>query len=459
MTEKLYWSDPHASTFETTGAAAGELGGKPSVVLPRTLFYPEGGGQLGDVGTLAFGDTTVTVIDTQVDDRGVIHHLVGAAVTLDASSPVRGTVEAGRRRDHTVQHTAQHALSRALADVARADTVSARLGTTTCTIDVSRATVPDAELHQAEDLVNALVAGDVEVRALYPTAEELARLPLRKAPKVTEGVVRVIEIADFDLTPCGGTHCTRTGQIGQARIVGLEKHKGMLRITFHAGLRALADARSKHAALAALAADLTCGVADVPGAVAKLRAELKGTRAQLDATRTELVELVAAATLAGLAADAGPVIVLPLLRPNDDVGALRVLAGKLASDPRVVALAGGLDPQTGELVVVVQRGRDAPFDCGAFVGAEARGLPARAPRGGSRAGPLSRCSRRRPGRGSANDPRRSRARRARRRGLARPRGGRALVQGGRREATARRDDGRGAVRARPLHRRQVRRRR
>src|SRR6185295_15695169 len=122
---------------------------------------------------------------------------------------------------------------------------------------------------------------NVEVRALYPTAEELPTLKLRKQPKVTEGTIRIIDIADFDLTPCGGTHCTRTGQIGQARIVGLEKYKGMLRIKFHAGRRALLDARSSHDALATLASDLTCGIADVPGAVTRLRGDLKNARTQL----------------------------------------------------------------------------------------------------------------------------------------------------------------------------------
>lgn len=387
MTEKLYWSNPHLVTFETTGVALAELSGKPSLVMDRTLFYPEGGGQLGDAGTLDVGGNEIAIVDTQIDDSGTIHHLLGQpladASALRSEVAVRGTIDAARRRDHTAQHTAQHALSRALADVARAETVSARLGAATCTIDVSRASIPDADLHRAEDLVNALVASDVEVRALYPEAEELARLPLRKQPKVTEGVIRVIDIDGFDMTPCGGTHCTRTGQIGQARIVGIEKYKGMLRLTFHAGLRALTDARSKHDALTAIATELTCGLPEVPGAVTKLRADLKGTRAQLEAVRTELIELVARAAIERLPppeASPGP-IVLPMLRTNDDVAALRVLAGKLAADARVIAVAGSVDAASGELVVVVQRGAAGKLDCGAFIQAETK---SRGGRGGGR---------------------------------------------------------------------------
>ncbi len=390
MTEKLYWSDPHLTSFETvTSATLVEHAGKPALVLERTLFYPEGGGQLGDCGTLTVGSFAVKVADTQVDDAGTILHVLAEPPPQDLTASlgkevgVRGTIDAVRRRDHMAQHTAQHALSRALADVARAETVSSRLGATSCTIDVARPGIPDSELHRAEDLVNALVGSDVEVRALYPQPDELAKLPLRKQPKVTEGVVRVIDIDGFDMTPCGGTHCTRTGQIGQARIVGLEKYKGMLRITFHAGLRALADARAKHDALAAIAAELTCGIPDVPGAVTKLRTSLKDARSQLEAARAELAELVARAAVERLpsaSASPGP-IVFPMLRPSDDVGALRVLAGKLTADPRVVALAAASDPATGELVLVVQRGSGAKLDCGAFIQAQAK---VRAGRGGGR---------------------------------------------------------------------------
>jgi alanyl-tRNA synthetase len=389
MTEKLYWAEPHGSSFDAAGVTLGDHGGKPSLVLGRTLFYPEGGGQLGDTGTLEVRRHMLTIADTQIADDGTIHHLLSetpseelrAAFGAEAAVRVRGTVDVVRRRDHMVQHTAQHALSRALADVARAETVSARLGATSCTIDVSRPGIPDAELHRAEDLVNALVASNLEVRALYPEPAELATLPLRKQPKVESGIIRIIDIDGFDMTPCGGTHCTRTGQIGQARIVALEKHKGMLRLTFHAGLRALADARAKHQALTAVATDLTCGLADVPGAIAKLRTDLKSTRTQLEAARAELAELVAHQALAQLptaaaSPDRGP-IVLPVLRPADDVGTLRLLAGKLATDPRVVAIAGSADPSTEELVVVVQRGTSAKLDCGALIQAQAKALSGR----------------------------------------------------------------------------------
>jgi alanyl-tRNA synthetase len=360
-------------------------------VLPRTTFYPEGGGQLGDAGQLSIGGTVVAVVDTQLDDRGLIHHVLASELPPELVERLRegsddlvvkGTIDEARRRDHTVQHTAQHALSRALADEARAGTVSARLGASSCTIDVDRAGIADAELHRAEDLVNAVVMNDLVVEASFPTADELAQLELRKKPNAEKSAagVRVVSIEGFDVTPCGGTHCSRTGQIGQIRIVGREKYKGMLRITFHAGTRALADARARHGVLAALASDLTCGALDVPAAVAKLRSDGKVMRERLEAARMELAELIAHRLREALPETPGPHVV-HLARVKDDLATLRALAGELAKDPRVAALVGGHDEGSGEVLLVVQRGEGARLDCGAFVQTQAR---ARGGRGGGR---------------------------------------------------------------------------
>ena len=383
-TEKLYWADPFATTFEGARARAGELGGRATIVLDRTLFYPEGGGQLADTGTLVVGDRTLAVSDVQVADDGTIHHVLaesalpaGTDVTLDGA--VRGSIDAARRRDHMTQHTAQHALSHALVEVARADTVSARLGATACTIDVEGA-LDERDAARAEDLVNAVVTSDVAVRQLFPSADELARMPLRRAPKVTSGV-RVVEIEGFDLTPCGGTHCTRTGQIGVVRVVGLEKYKGGWRLTFHAGKRAVDDARRKEAVLADLAREFTCGLLDVGGAVGRLRADLKTRTDALATARGELVELLADRLLAAHPAAPEGTTRIVVVRERDDVPTLRALAGRLAARPDVVAFCASRDPESGDWSIVVQRGAAASFDCGAWLKSTAA---AQGGRGGGR---------------------------------------------------------------------------
>jgi alanyl-tRNA synthetase len=379
-TDKLYWADPFATAFEAT-ARPGELEGRPSLVLERTLFYPESGGQLADTGTLQVGGRTLQVRDVQIDDAGVIHHLLAdPAARLDGPADAKGAIDPARRRDHMAQHTAQHALSRALVDVARAETVSSRLGATSCTIDVEGA-LGDRDILRAEDLVNAIVTDDVPVRQLFPTAEELARLPLRRPPKVAHDI-RVIEIDGFDFSPCGGTHCTRTGQIGAVRVVDTERYKGGWRVTFHAGRRALDDARRKDAVLSELARELTCGALDVGQAVGKLRAELKARLDALSTTRGELVELLASHVLAAHPPDPSGTTRIVLSREHDDVPMLRTLAGRLAARPDVVAFCASPD-ERGEtdVSIVVQRGTSASFDCGAWLKAVAA---AHGGRGGGR---------------------------------------------------------------------------
>jgi alanyl-tRNA synthetase len=377
-TEKLYWADPFATTFETQARPRlGELGGRPTVVLDRTLFYPEAGGQLADTGTLALRGRTLRVDDVQIDDAGDIHHLVQCEPNelgqIDVET-VRGAIEPARRRDHMAQHTGQHALSRALVDVARADTVSSRLGSTSCTIDVEGA-LTERDVARAEDLVNAIVMDDVPVRQLFPTPDELRTMPLRRPPKVDRDV-RVIEIEGFDFSPCGGTHCTRTGQIGLVRVVGLEKYKGGWRVTFHAGRRALDDARRKEAVLGELARDLTCGMLDVGSAVGKLRAELKVRSDALSTARGELVQLVSEQVLAAHPPAPGGTTPIVVVRDRDDVGTLRALAGRLAARGDVVAVCAGAEEAkakdgaaaaAADRTVVVQRGATASFDCGAWL--------------------------------------------------------------------------------------------
>src|SRR3990170_4166050 len=240
-TRLLYHDDPPALAFAARVIAHSAWNGAPALVLDATAFYPESGGQMADRGTLA----GAAVADVQVDDAGVVHHVLAAGAALPApGAEVRGEVDRARRRVHMALHTGQHLLSRALADVARGETVSSRLGETACTIDLDLARLEDRDLVRAEELVNAVVDDDVPVVAFFPTAAELAALPLRRAPKVAERI-RVVRIGGFDVSPCGGTHCRSSAQVGLVRVTGVERYKGKVRVTFAAGRRAR-DALSRH---------------------------------------------------------------------------------------------------------------------------------------------------------------------------------------------------------------------
>ncbi|HZI05353.1 MAG TPA: alanyl-tRNA editing protein, partial [Archangium sp.] len=223
-TERLYYSDPFLFRFTGRVLAHGAWNGAPSVVLDRSAFYPEAGGQMADRGVL--GGRVLR--DVQVDDAGVVHHVLelpeGTGLP-EVGAELSGELDRVRRRTHMALHTGQHMLSRALVDVANAHTVSSRLGETLCTIDVDLDVLDERRVAEAEALVNSIIDDDIVIRAFFPTPEELAALPLRRAPKVTDNI-RVIQMGDFDVSPCGGTHCTRSAQVGMVRVLGVERYKG-----------------------------------------------------------------------------------------------------------------------------------------------------------------------------------------------------------------------------------------
>lgn len=370
-TERLYFDDPFLREFTARVVEHASIGGRASVVLDRSAFYPEGGGQLPDRGVLA----GVVVDDVQVDDVGLVHHVL-AGERPPVGSEVQASIDWPRRRVHMALHTGQHVLSRALLDVLSAETVSSRLGESGCTIDVSRPKCTEAEVAKAEDLANAVVDDDVEVVAFFPDPAELAELPLRRTPKV-EDEVRVVRVGDFDVTPCGGTHCTRSAQIGLVRILGVERYKGGTRVTFEAGRRARSVLSEESALLRSMARELTCGPLEVAAAIGKLRRELTTARDTLGKVRATVAERVAR-ELWEAASERGEHRIVTKL---EDMGPdeARVVASRIASHPEAVALIGA--PTDGGLHVVVMRGEASAFDCGAFLKAAAR---ATGGRGGGR---------------------------------------------------------------------------
>ncbi len=348
VTELLYHQDPTLLEFSARVVGQGANG----LILDRTAFYPEAGGQMADRGILA----GLPVVDVQVDDAGQVHHRLEGALP-EIGAEVRGTVDRARRRMFMALHTGQHMLSRALIETARAETVSSRLGENACTIDLSVTRLEERDLAKAEELASQIIEDALPVKAFFPTPEELAALPLRRAPKVTENI-RVVAIGDFDVSPCGGTHTRSTAEVGLIEVSGLERYKGMMRVSFSAGRRAREGLKAEAKVLRALGESFTCGSLDVPGAVDKLRRALAESGERQEKMSAEL----AVGMAERLVREAGAAEQVIAVVEAGDRELLRTLAGKLTAHGKVAFLAA---PEPDGLAVLIARPSGSTLDAGA----------------------------------------------------------------------------------------------
>ncbi|MCS7350190.1 MAG: DHHA1 domain-containing protein [Anaerolineae bacterium] len=351
MTERLYWLDPYLQRFTATVIAFTEHNGQPAVILDRTAFYPTGGGQPHDRGALN-GIPVVEVIE-QDTDGAILHILARPLETRE----VEGHIDWERRFDHMQQHTGQHILSQAFLRITGAQTVSFHMGEEMITIDLDQIGFPPAVIEAVEGLANQVVLEDREVRTRFVEAEEVEGLGLRRPPKV-EGRIRIVEVADFDRSACGGTHVRRTGEVGPIKIVKLERRGNETRVSFLCGWRALRDYWRKHRLLLESAGALSVGEAMLPEAIRALQAELKEARKAL----TALQELYLDLALPDLEQKVQPASfgeILVHLWPQLPSGLLPRLARRLSEGrPRLVVLAsGGADG-----LLIVARGPGVPLD-------------------------------------------------------------------------------------------------
>lgn len=355
MTERLYYADSYTLEFDARVIERTTYQNHPAVILDRSYFYPESGGQLFDTGTL----NGVRVIDVQIRtfDQAVLH-VLDAPITEDA---VHGNIDAARRRDLTQHHSAQHILSAALEKAAHAATVSVHMTLDNMTIDINRALLTDSELNVVEALANEVVLSDRPVRCWFPDPADIPGLGLRKLPDVV-GKLRVVDIADgFDVTACGGTHVARTGEIGLIKITRQEKFKGGARVEFKAAARALTDYAHKQAILTRLSAESSTSLADLPELLLKLRDENKGLRAELKAFR-DLALDAEAAQLIAQAVRIGDVLLTICAFDGRSADDLRALVTRIIAGEGRVALVGGAGDKSQ---LVFGRSEDLSLDMAA----------------------------------------------------------------------------------------------
>jgi len=331
-TERLYYNDSYTLDFNADVVEHTTFKQRPALVLDRTYFYPEGGGQPSDTGLI----NGVSVIDVQTReaDRAVLHVLDHK---LD-DPHIEGQIDVARRLDHMQHHSGQHVLSQALSKAVNADTLSVHMSGERMTIDVNRPNLSVEDWLAVEELANQIVLEDRPVRAWFPEPDELASLAIRKMPDVV-GKVRIVDVGGFDITACGGTHVARTGEIGLIKVVKFERRGDTTRLEFKCGGRSLRDYRDKNDVINRLVTDMTVGYWELPDAMKRMQDENKALRAELKAAREQLVDAEALVMLPA-AVPRGDWRIVTRAFDNRDVNEVKLLAQKLTAQPSVIALLG-----------------------------------------------------------------------------------------------------------------------
>ena len=365
-TERLYYNDSHLIEFEARVVEISErVSGWAAVTLDRTAFYPTGGGQPSDTGTLN-GLRVVECIDDE--DNGVLH--VIQARPPEIGTTVKGRVDWLRRLDHIQQHTGQHILSQAFVTLLKAPTRAFRVLNECCEIDVELANPGIEVIERAVELANNVIWEDRPIKIQSVTSQEAADLPLRKEPS-RQGDLRLIEIEGFDLTPCGGTHAQHTGEVGMIAVRHWERAKGLTRIEFVAGMRALVDYRRANTTAREVASLFSSGRDDAAHLTSRMLEENKELHRRVRSLEEIASRVEAEELLTEVPPDSDGIRVVTKILDDRNAESLKHLAQALIAHPHTVALLGSTDKEAARLVFA--RSADAPGDMNALM-KEACGL-------------------------------------------------------------------------------------
>jgi alanyl-tRNA synthetase len=292
-------------------------------------------------------------VDVLDREDGTIAHVIEGGLETGA---VRGRIDWDRRFEHMQQHTGQHVLSAAFARLLNARTVSFHLGTASATIDLEK-DVSASDIARAESEANRIVWENRPVHIRFVDADEASRLPLRKDP-ARGGLLRIIDIEDFDLSACGGTHVARTGAIGHIHVASWERFRGGTRVEFLCGVRALRGYRTLRDSVADSTRLLSVLPRELPAAIERLQSEGRESKRRLKDAQASLAAFEADALASSAVRRDGLAIVTSTMTGWDANG-LKTIASRITSRPgALVVLVSAPEPAS----IVVARSADVAAD-------------------------------------------------------------------------------------------------
>ncbi len=340
-------------------------GPRPTVILDRSAFYPTSGGQVFDTGWIETGsDQKVRINEVAENEEGAILHYLEVPAPLEPGMSVHGVIDSGRRRDHMQQHSGQHVLSAAFVQLFNMPTLSFHMGADYCSIDLDTRNLTSQQVEAAELLANEVVSENRTVQIRFVTQEEAKGMGLRKLPPAEREKLRLIDIHNFDLSACGGTHVASTGQIGSILLRKTEKVRQGWRVEFVCGRWAVATARHDYTTLVKAAALSSSHLSELPQTVLKFQEEVKASRKAREQLLEELADLYAMQMISEAADKSGRRVIVRIF-PDRDLTFIKLLAQRLTrqSSPAVALLASTAPPST----LVFGQSAGQPFDMGALM--------------------------------------------------------------------------------------------
>jgi len=351
LTELLYQQDSYRTEFEARVVAVSPRADKYAIELDKTCFYPEAGGQPSDTGEIEG-----VRVEGVVEDEERVLHLTSERPGFGPGDGVKASIDRVRRLINMQQHTGQHVLSQAFLRVLGAATVSSRLGVEHSTIDIAAPDLTWEEAKATEDLANRIGYENRPVEIFEAGKDEVEGLRV-KMP-VDRDVIRVVEVKDFDKSPCGGTHTRTTGEIGPIKILRWERVRDASRVEFVCGMLAMEDYYWKSRFIVNLAQDLTTKDEGLPELIPEMLKERKELLKQVEGLRRDLAGYRTGDLLAGARDVAGVRIVSSYLEEGTPLE-IREIAAALTRNPGTVALlASGRE----KLHLVFSRSADVGAD-------------------------------------------------------------------------------------------------
>jgi alanyl-tRNA synthetase len=330
MTIQLYRPDSYLTEFRATVLEVVVTAGKTEVVLDQTAFYPTSGGQPHDTGRL---DNARVVDVRESKAQGSIFHTLEGVVSLEVGAEVIGNIDWSRRLENMQQHTGEHLLGQAFFRQ-NAHVIAVNMEHGICTLDLEQSISQDMALEAERGCNNAIWAGH-EIRTYEVSDSEIGTVPLRRTPKVS-GMIRVVQIGDYDYSACGGTHLRSSSEVGMVKILKLERIKsGATRVYFICGSRCLSDYRFKHDFVSNLGLRFSTASENVPARTEALLEELAAHKKELSSLRSNHAEVLAD----GLLEKSFPVVVHTL----SDAALLVDLAKSIGARAGAVGILGAID--------------------------------------------------------------------------------------------------------------------